>query len=113
MLEHPEITGAFNLNCLSFTEDTYWSTAVTLIVELHIFTIFGNHALCFLLQFAIWIRVEFKMCHGVKQLGEVSEIQPQVSYILNVIIQEYAVNLILYTELLDKLIGTVNNELSP
>jgi hypothetical protein len=53
------------------------------------------------------------MCHGVKQLGEVSEIQPQVSYILNVIIQEYAVNLILYTELLDKLIGTVNNELSP
>jgi hypothetical protein len=41
------------------------------------------------------------MCHGVKQLGEVSEIQPHIPYILNVIIQEYTAYLILYTELLD------------
>lgn len=53
MVKHTEITRVFNLNSLSFAEDTHWSTAVAFMVELHIFTILGNHALRFLLQFSI------------------------------------------------------------
>ena len=63
-----------------FKYDAYWPTAVSLMAELHIFTIFSNHALCFPLQCAICICAEFQVCHGVKQLGQVSEIEPHSSY---------------------------------
>jgi len=76
MLEQTEVKGVFSLNCWSFRDDTYWSTAITLKAELHIFTILSKHALCFPLQFAICVCVEFKVSHGIKQLDEVPENQP-------------------------------------